>query len=589
MNFFIRYTTFLFFFSISLISHSQNTPYFSAAKDMGVQIIKNELRVNSPLIIDNNEGVLLGENGQFTINENASLTIATKFNLFQNKQLFFGKGKVFFSPGSVDYIDVTWFGAKPNDGVSDVLAIQKAINTAIMSNGVSVVYFPPGEYCIDSPLLAMRFNEKSKKYGLFNLTLKGHQLPYNNPKGNKGAVSVLKVEKEIPFVLGIQGARGVHIENLVFDGYLPSKTSIEDLINKSSNELYKQNRYAPLSAIVIDPFSANLPSKGAYKGLENYYNNKRSSSKVLLEGIVLQNFPTGIAITPNGKTQQADSVTITQTRFTNLINGLVICQTQSRNIVVDNCLFGRMKYAFNSVDFGEQRGILPEVNNCKISDGVAWIYNANGNVAYGHFNGIYAEGLYGIGYSVINKQPMNFNSCVFKFRPMTDLYKSDFNPCVLRADNASFTGCTFIVGGGKSNIEPILIDVKEATFINCYFDTYPINLGNSLSAKNKSEYINSNLRKNKLKSTTWKEDKFEKTQVVNVSFDSKTKGYFFANTNGFEVNDFVFGLVNIKNKPFIGRPIFTAIGKVYRVKGNKAFFRSSLLEKDVTSIKIIKK
>lgn len=89
--------------------------------------------------------------------------------------------------------------------------------------------------------------------------------------------------------------------------------------------------------------------------------------------------------------------------------------------------------------------------------------------------------MFGIGYSVINKQPIHFDNCVFKFRPMNDPKKRYVNPCVLKADNASFTGCTFTIGGGNKNIEPLLIDVKKATFINCYLDSYPVNIGSDRS------------------------------------------------------------------------------------------------------------
>jgi hypothetical protein len=361
----------------------------------------------------------------------------------------------------------------------------------------------------------------------------------------------------------------------------------EDLVHLESNTLYQQDRFAPLSAIVIDPFSPNKPKSEGYKGMDAYYNNKRSSSRIHIEGSVIQNFPTGIAFSPNGKTQQNDSAAITFTRFNNLINGVVICQAQSRNIVVDNCDFSLMKFVFNTDDFGEQQGVLPEVNNLKVSGGVAWLYKANGNIAYGHFRNVYTEALYGIGYSVINKQPLNFEGCVFKFRSMTDPIKGNFNPSVLRADNASFTGCTFLVGGGKKNIEPILIDVNKATFVNCYFDTYPINIGKNLKNKNESTFINSGLRKNKIATTSWNSYDFNTSKVVVVEYDSSSNRFFIKNNLKLKKGEFIFGNLTIKKEPFNGESIYTAIGQVIEVDKNYVYFKSKYLEKKKSMLEII--
>jgi len=268
---------------------------------------------------------------------------------------------------------------------------------------------------------------------------------------------------------------------------------------------------------------------------------------------------------------------------------LVICQSQSRNVVVDKCLFGRMKYAFNSSDFGEKRGVLPEVNNCKISDGVSWIYKANGDIAYGHFNNVYAEELYGIGYSVINKQPLNFINSVFKFAPKSKPYKIDYNPCILRADNALFMGCTIIVGGGGKNIEPLLMDVKNATFINCYLDSEPVNIGTNHLLKNKTETLSNNLRKIKLNSSNWSEDNFNEVEKVKINYDSAKELYSFRSILKYSVKDFIFGFYKHDMEPFEGKSIFTAIGQVYKIEKGIIYFRSNLLKKKSITLKISKK
>ncbi|WP_158548371.1 glycosyl hydrolase family 28-related protein [Marixanthomonas ophiurae] len=558
-------------------------------KDLDGTIINSKQIIKGTTKLDDTDGTILSGNGSFNLQKNAKLTIDSKLTILHNKQLFFGEGEVDFLTGSVEQLNVVWFGATPNDASSDASAIQRTIDAAIHSKGVSVVYFPPGEYIIDKPLLALRDKNKNGVYDFLNLTLKGHQLAYNNPGDGKSGVSVLKANKEIPFIFGVQAARGLHIKNMVFDGFITKKFSPEDLIYKSSNQLYKQNRYAPLSAIVIDPFSSKKPKNGGYEGFDGYYTEIRASTHILIEGSAIENFPTGISITPNGETQQGDSVIINFTRFTNLVNGIVICQTQSRNIVVDKCSFGRMKYCFNSEDFGEQNGILPEVNNIKVADGVAWLYKANGNVAYGHFRNVYTEELYGIGYSVLNKQPLNFEGCVFKLRPMKDNTKQSLNPCILRADNASFIGCTFLVGGGKSNNEPIVMDVKKATFINSYLDTYPINIGKSIVNTNITDYYNSSLRKIKLNKAPWNDRKYEKIKTLKVLYDKKLNEYRFKNESSYKKGDFIFGQIALNLEPFRNEKIVTIIGQVNKVKNKTIFFESNLLEKQDKLVKIIEK
>lgn len=53
-------------------------------------------------------------------------------------------------PTITDYkvFDVTFFGAKPNDGISDKVAIQKAIDAA-NKNGSGIVFFPKGRFLVN--------------------------------------------------------------------------------------------------------------------------------------------------------------------------------------------------------------------------------------------------------------------------------------------------------------------------------------------------------------------------------------------------------------------------------------------------------
>ncbi|MCT8341115.1 glycoside hydrolase family 55 protein [Flavobacteriaceae bacterium TK19130] len=549
-------------------------------------LISTKMEIKSDTRWEDENGIIINGDADIKIAANATLTIASQVTVVSDKAIFSGKGKVVFETAAVEHINIDWFGATANDGTADNTAIQKAIDVAVGSPGVSKVYIPAGEYHLEEPLVAML--SKNDGYTFFNLTVEGHQLPYNNTGKGKGGVSVLKATKELPFLLGIQGARGVHIDKLVFDGFLNKEFSKKDLIYKNSQDLYKQERFTPISAIVIDPFSDGLPDDKGYSGLSDYYQTNISSSRVKIENCVLQNVPTGIAISPNGKTNQGDTIAISFTRFHNMVQGVVICQAQSRNVVVDNCSFHRMKYAFNSEDYGEQQGVLPEVSRSKIADGVVWLYKANGNIAYGHFNQVYAEGLYGIGYSQLNKQPMHFDACVFKFRPLLKDEKEGVNPILIKADNASFVGCTFTFGGGKKNVEPLLMDIKDAVFINCYFDSTPINIGENIRTKNKSEFLSKGLRKAKLKTSTWDEANWSETENVGIEYDSNMERFSINDTGVYEVGDYIFGALKMESEPFNGERIFTAIGQVVSKKGGKIFFENAYLPKNAHKLLIIR-
>lgn len=544
-------------------------------------VISN-MNVDQTTVLEPEGGLIFTKNTQIKIQEGQRLIIDSKLTTLNNRQFFFGEGTVDFKTGSVEKINVMWFGAQPDDDQSDSAAIQKAIDVAIYSDGVSVVYFPPGEYLIDQPLIAVR-KTPNGNFSHFNLTLEGHQLAFNNPGGGQGGVSVLKTTDEIPFIFGFQGARGVSVDKLVFEGFISETFAIEDLIYKTEDELYPQGRYSPMAAIVIDPFSPEKPKSEAYEGLDEYYGNGRSSTRVVIKDGAIMGFPTGISLSPNGVTQQNDSVLIQNMRFFNLVYGVSISQTQSRNVAVEHCSFGRMKYAFTSQHFGEENGILPEVRSIKVADGVAWLYKANGNVAYGHFSQVYAEALYGIGYSIINKQPMHFEGCVFRFRPQSDKKKQWANPCILRADNASFVACTFTMGGGKDNSEPLLMDVKTATFINSYLDTEPINIGSDLREPNKTELLNNTLRKNKLESTNWQYTAQLDNQRTPIKYN-KNSGHFVFTGKGYKVGDFVFGKTTLDRAPFEKTTLYTAIGKVVQVSGKQVEFVSDVIGENTTFI-----
>ena len=564
-----------------------------------VRIIEEEVVIINQEVVPADQTWVVLPGGSIRLAKGGSLTMAGKFVSMVNAPVFTGTRNVRFESGSVDYIDATWFGAIPNDGKVDTRELQSAIDAGIYSTGVSVVYLPPGEFLVDAPLLLLRDSKGNGKYEYFNLTLVGHQSPYSDNE-NIGGVSVLKAADDIPFVIGIQAARGVEIVKLLVQGVM-GELSKEDVYLKDSGDIYPQKRFAPNAGVVIDPFCDNLPEDGGYTGLERYYTDLTPSARVRFDNTSIVDFPAGVVVSPNGVSKKADTINFTYSRIRNAINAIVVCQSQSRNIVVDNCTFQRVKYVYNCDEFGEQTGIIPETNNIKIAAGVAWLFRANGNWTYGHFNGIYAESLYGIGYSKINKHPFNFESCTLKFTQDIRGTSIPINPCVLKAGNASFRGCTIMYGQGGDADLPLVFDVDQLEMTNCVMDIAPLNTDKDNTKKN--SYTNSTYRKREASSAKGQgversaNDSREPAVTAGTSclVDQKVD-YTKLDGDEYELamstscaspGSLVVAEVRLAGEPFSGTKTTIIAGEVVRSGKGKVVIKSSSLGKKQGSIYVI--
>lgn len=129
--------------------------------------------------------------------------------------------------------------------------------------------------------------------------------------------------------------------------------------------------------------------------------------------------------------------------------------------------------------------------------------------------------------------------------------------------------------------------MAKATFINCYFDSFPVNIGKNASNKNVSEYYSSNLRKNKLKTSSWASSSFNKVESVAVTYNSASKEYSFKTIKNFTEGEYVFGLLKIIEEPFKGESSYTALGRITTVKGETVSFQSASLPKKNTTLKLL--
>ncbi|MCT8340498.1 hypothetical protein MG296_10570 [Flavobacteriaceae bacterium TK19130] len=478
-----------------------------------------------------------------------------------------------------DFVRAEWFGATPNDDTFDnSVPILKAFDTILESEGCSKIKIGAGEFFIENPLIFL--NPGS----FFNLELEGGIMPYGN--AGYGGVSVIKNTSQLPFSACIQGARGVNFKNIVFEGERETDYDIYDLISETTATLAPNSkRYAPMCGIVIDPFGTEVPPDGGYVGYEEYYSaDAVLSSKIRIEKCTVKGYENGLAITPNSTGFQGDSITIDDVEINNAVNGIIVGQAQSRRISVINCDMKRLKYCFNTAEYGKQQGVMPEVVNLKIADGCAWMFNHAGNISFAHFVNVYAEALYGIGYSILNKYPIGIVNSTIKLSEYTDPTKKYVNPSILTATTVAMINTSVTVGGDS---EPLVFNVDKLLVINGYLDSNIINIGSSFAVGVRNETKLDTIQYQD-EDVTWQDANLQESSNRTVSYDVGTELYTFTPAGGslgYTSDDFVFGKVQLDFEPYSGTgvdDIYTVLGKVESVDGGtgEVAFYSNLLPTD---------
>ena len=486
-------------------------------------------------------------------------------------------------------INALWFGLKADDNTIDAaIALGRAIEWVLYSTEHSTLYIPAGTYTIKSIIYPELLVGGVPTF--YHITIRGTQEPYST-HGSKGSATVLDCPNELPFVFGLQGARSVNIYDISFNGYLPARPTEDDLINLTEDALYTQKRYAPLSAIAIDPFCNAVPSDGGYTGYESLYNTVLNSSKVKVENCFINGFPSAIVVSPNGITQQGDSIVFESIRIKDCINGIVTCQDQSRRIVANNLDMQRLKWCFVGDLYGDQRGIMPEISNLKIADHCAWIFRYAGASSYGHFNAVYAEGLYGLGFCESNFQPMSFVNCVFKFSPKTESKMNGFyNPQILKADYTSFIGCTLTIGGDTNVSQPLTMDVKQLYLFNNYLDSRILNIGKSIGVSRNTTFDFGNyVREAKVGTVNWGTDDYVEQDFQDITYNALDDTFSFDNGDNYTVGDVVVARHGYLPPPYSNTETTTPIGEVTAVAGTLVTFKSNVLPRENLNIRVLYK
>lgn len=368
-------------------------------------------------------------------------------------------------------INVKEYGAKGNGQVDDAPAIQKAIDDGIKSG--QTVYFPIGKYRIDRPLIAANWN--GQDYGFFTLKIEGESTMFD--MDNR---SVIIANFKDAFALGIQKGKGCVIKGLSFQGKYAAPKLTPNQFYNSDLKTYgdpscRDSQFSPYSAIVIDPFRDDLPSDGGYPTLTSFYRGKPSksgSTAIRLEDITINNFTIGIIFSPNGKTLNAEIITLENIRLGNGKIGIVGCQAQEKmNRAINISSWGTMHTVFAFGMYGQgQPGhwIIDGLNAAGFTNQI--IYRADAGFYPIHISNVFAESIRSIGV-LSGTMGSSISNSVFDFaepRAMganasENIFGSAiFNNCVLRYYDWSGRPVVlkgyFVMNNCKFDTPPILLE-----------------------------------------------------------------------------------------------------------------------------------
>jgi hypothetical protein len=174
----------------------------------------------------------------------------------------------------------------------------------------------------------------------------------------------------------IQCGRAVRIENLAITGkntWVSQQTVTLDTLYDDSSFLAAgvtdNSRHAPYAGICIDPFCSPKPAD-SYPGLDAFYipsgSGGSGSSSISIERCFIHGFVVGIAISPNGITQNAENIAIDACTISSTKSSIAICQDQSRHVTCRNLAAVSTRYVIDCTHYGKGSGPCPSIFGANI-------------------------------------------------------------------------------------------------------------------------------------------------------------------------------------------------------------------------------
>lgn len=402
------------------------------------------------------------------------------------------------------WINAKWFGATGNGTTDDYYNLQRGINWTIRNYTLyKKFYIPHGTYRITNGLVVWKDTDANGFPDFVTLEIKGESNSHGFAVANRG--TTLLCAHVDNFALAIQFGKGCRVSNLAFEGqnYLYGLTASQIYSGDASLFIQpgvRSNAFSPYSAIVIDPFNSLTASGNRYPRMNLYTDaivatQTTGSSEIVMENLFIEKFVTGIIMSPNGHSQNAEVIVIRDCWIDYCKDAICNAQSQTRENEVQNLkVWGGVHTIFNSTTYGQANGVLPNVNGMNIAGYNYQMIRLTSGWTGGSFTNVYAELLFRLGQwgAGVGGLPISFVNSYFDI-PTGVWYASS----KYIGGEASFTGCVLRQYNNRTGY--ITSGGGNLTFTNCmlsgpvipYRDVVNIKTANTYI--NKTKYINCSL------------------------------------------------------------------------------------------------
>ena len=385
------------------------------------------------------------------------------YPVFQFDQNSKDEYPVLFRTGSVKEVLACWFGALPDvAGQSNSqLAIQRTVYAA---SEVARIYLPAGDYWLDDTIHL----EHPGRNGFISYVLEGGR----PAMGASNRPTRLNARFRDRPVINLAGVRDAQIKNISILG-----------LNKKASEVYKpvgevlhadeercydtvdtfrpaywisdgctSGRHNPYCAISTDAYGREPGViKTYYPDRARYVPREKSSSgsaQILIEGVEIQQFVVGIAISPAGAPQN-DMIRIQRSAIKSCTYGVAVGTTQARGLHIQDNWLTQCYAAIDNVSFGEEIRAGSKLNctsNIYSKCRNLYLVSSRANGA-AHFSGEYAENFIQLGHMGLGGNVGTSGS------------------------NAVFTGCDYAFGTRVKTMR-LFATYGTTTFVGCDFRLY---------------------------------------------------------------------------------------------------------------------
>jgi hypothetical protein len=315
-------------------------------------------------------------------------------------------------------ISVKSFGAKGDGTTDDTVNCQKAVDYCRTNR--KPCHFPAGRYKLTTLILTPAQVATASSVTIFGDGC-GYDSNSVNPTRGETVLDFSTVTAQAALL--ISSARQVVIRDMAIYGanLAPTTTgqygALTDVESAWITGGFRDSRYSPQCAILVDGFASPTPPDGGYAGRtynDNYFLSTHfSTCRVLIRGFVA-----GIVDTPgsSGNSRAGDTFIMEETHVYFCKEGFVSGQNQTRGCFYTRGSMGGCRTYFNGSSYGLGQGQVPVVSNSEFGIGNLLVRASS---QYGHldFTNCYLEGTASLGYfwaASGGQYHARFDGCYFK-------------------------------------------------------------------------------------------------------------------------------------------------------------------------------